>query len=66
MVQHVITTREFRMGQRAAWRDFDVDPEMTPNPELGQRLGAEFWAGYVDEYENFIVPVKNGAPRGDR
>jgi hypothetical protein len=53
------TTREFRMGQVAARRDFSIDPDATPNAELGERLGAEFWAGYVDEWENFLVPERN-------
>jgi len=54
-VQVVVTTREFRMGQVAARRDFAIDPDSTPNAELGVRLGAEFWAGYVDEWENFLA-----------
>jgi hypothetical protein len=62
----VITTREYRMGQRAAWRDYEVDPDSTPNAELGQRLGAEFWAGYVSEWETFIVPARERARRASR
>lgn len=61
--QRVIVTREFKMGQRAAWRDFEVDPDSTPNEELRTRLGAEFWAGYTDEWENFLVPERNRTAR---
>lgn len=67
MVQYRVITAEFRRGQDAAWQDYYKDEDSVPNRELLARLQSEdFAAGYLDEYENFIVPVKNGAPRGTR
>jgi hypothetical protein len=54
----VVTTANFRLGQRAAWRDFGIDPDSTPNEELKTRLGSEFWAGYVSEWNDFCVPAR--------
>jgi hypothetical protein len=67
MVQHVITTASYRAGQKAAWTDYEKDNDMQPNRAMLARVvSEEFAAGYCDEYNNFIVPVQNGAPRGAR
>lgn len=55
----VITTPDYREGQRAAWKDYAKDPEMIPNRALLDRVSMEFAAGYLDEWENFIVPSRN-------
>jgi hypothetical protein len=55
----IITTPAFKEGQRAAWRDFEKDPDSTPNRTLLCQLNSrEFAAGYVDEWENFCVPMR--------
>jgi hypothetical protein len=55
----VVTTAAFREGQAAAWRDFEKDPDSTPNRTLLCQLNSrEFAAGYVDEWENFCVPMR--------
>jgi hypothetical protein len=58
-VQVMITTAAFRSGQAAARRDFAVDPDATPNVHiLGMLKSREFAAGYVDEWNNFLVPER--------
>ena len=52
----VITTAEFREGQRAAWEDFNRDHGMLPHMELlVDHTSAEFRSGYLYEFENFIA-----------
>jgi hypothetical protein len=57
-VQVVVTTAEYRKGQAAAWRDFEKDPDMRPNPEILGRVDPEFRHGYVDEFNTFITPAR--------
>jgi len=58
-VEVVVTTASFRRGQQAAWRDFEKDPDSTPNRALlTQLVDREFAAGYLDEWENFCVPMR--------
>jgi hypothetical protein len=65
-VQIVVTTAEFRRGQAAAWRDFEKDPDSTPNHDLLARLHSEeFAVGYVDEWETFCVPARARLDRED-
>jgi hypothetical protein len=55
----MVTTASFRAGQKAAWTDFEKDPDSTPNRTLLCQLNdREFVAGYVDEWENFCVPMR--------
>jgi hypothetical protein len=56
--QVVVTTPAFRRGQAVAWRTFIRDPDSTPNLDTLARTDPEFRAGYLDEYENFIVPER--------
>lgn len=64
-VEMVITSAEFRRGQAAAWRDFERDPDSTPNHDLLARLESEeFAVGYVDEWETFCIPAARMLPRG--
>jgi hypothetical protein len=59
----IVTTASFREGQAAAWRDFEKDPDSTPNRTLLCQLNnREFVAGYVDEWENFCVPMRKVTP----
>jgi hypothetical protein len=58
-VEVVVTTASFRRGQTAAWRDFEKDPDAAPNEALLAQLNdREFAAGYLDEWNNFCVPMR--------
>lgn len=60
MVELVVTTPDYRAGQAAAWKDYEKDPDSTPNLVLLARLKSrEFALGYTDEWDNFITPVRN-------
>jgi len=57
-VQVVVTTAAYRKGQAAAWKDFEKDPDMTPNDEVLDRVDPEFAAGYREEFRTFITPAR--------